>query len=285
MSVTADESDHGDLGPPVSRVEVCSVAAARRVAAMLDLDPASVVEGDALPRGWHFILMGADTPRSVLRPDGYPGLGVPMPDVGLPRLLLMGRTVAFAHDIPIGANLRRISSVQSLTRKETPSGPTVKVTIRHELSTESDATPAIAETQTFLLLAPRIGPATQNNDASVTRISADRTKTVVPDQTLLFQYSALGFNSHKIHLDRSYARDVEGFPDLVVNGGLSTLLLSEFLRRELSLKPTALRVRHVAPLFCDRPMTLAAHRAEEYWRLSAFDHEGRLAVEMQADVQ
>jgi 3-methylfumaryl-CoA hydratase len=115
---------------------------------------------------------------------------------------------------------------------------------------------------------------------------------------LLFQYSALGFNSHRIHTSREHARQVEGFPDLVVNGGLATLLLTEFLRCELGLRPTAIQVKHLAPLFCDRPMTLTADpvgassgateplgQRSRRWLLKAFDDQNRLAVEMQSDVE
>jgi 3-methylfumaryl-CoA hydratase len=108
---------------------------------------------------------------------------------------------------------------------------------------------------------------------------------MTPDETLLFQYSALGFNSHKIHIDKAYAQDVEGFPELVVNGGLATLLLTEFLRRDLRIAPGAIRVRHLAPLFCSRPLTLTARQEGTTWRLNAFDDKGQLAVEMEADVQ
>ena len=72
----------------VVRTEICSVSTVRRVAAMLDLEPHAYELGAALPRGWQFLLMAADTKRSQLRADGFPGLGVPMPDMGLPRLML-----------------------------------------------------------------------------------------------------------------------------------------------------------------------------------------------------
>ena len=274
-----------ELGETVTRLEACSVAAARRVAAMLDLDPEGIVEGDPLPRGWQFVLLGADTRRSALRGDGFPGLGVPMPDLGLPRLLLGGRTVSYRQEIPIGTTLQRTSSVKSLSPKSTDSGPMAIVTILHELRLAKETTPAVVETQTYLLLTA--GKPFAEDDGAGPRepISADRMTTVVPDETLLFQYSALGFNSHKIHIDKSYARDVEGFPDLVVNGGLTTLLLTEFLRRDLRLVPAALSVRHVAPLFCGRPITLAAQRDGAKWRLKAFNDRNALAVDMEVDIQ
>jgi 3-methylfumaryl-CoA hydratase len=274
-----------ELGGAIARVETCSPAAVRRVAAMLDLDPANVVEGDPLPRGWQFLLLGADTRRSALRGDGFPGLGVPMPDLGLPRLLLGGRTVSYRRDIPIGTTVRRTSAVQSLSEKSTDVGPMAVVTLVHELSVEKEATPAVVETQTYVLLSARKGPTEDDSAAALEAVSADRTTTVVPDETLLFQYSALGFNSHKIHIDKAHARDVEGFPDLVVNGGLATLLLTEFLRRDLGLVPAAIKVRHAAPLFCGRPITLAADRCGDRWRLTAFDDKNRPAVNMEVEVQ
>lgn len=269
----------------ISRVENCGVATVRRVAAMMDINPDEIAEGAPLPRGWHFILLGADTPRSALRGDGFPGLGVPMPDLGLPRLLLGGRTVSYAHEIAIGTTVLRTSSLKSLTQKTTKSGPMAIVTIMHELRTLYDPDPAIVETQTYLLLPERSGPLAETEQEPSAPELGDRYMTFVPDETLLFQYSALGFNSHKIHIDKAYARDVEGFPELVVNGGLATLLLTEFLRRDLRIVPDAIRVRHIAPLFCGRPLTLTARHENATWRLNIFNDKGQLAVEMEADAR
>lgn len=268
----------------VERHENCSVACVRRVAAMLDLDPDGIAAGDPLPRGWQFVLLGADTRRSALRSDGFPGLGVPMPDLGLPRLMLGSRSVVFRADIPIGAALRRTSRLQSLRHKTSDAGPMAVVTLGHELRIEGQAEPALVETQTYLLLSPRKAPFDDAAVPAAAPAAAEHLATVMPDETLLFQYSALGFNSHRIHIDRGHAREVEGFPDLVVNGGLATLLLTEFLRRDLGVQPAALKVRHVAPLHCNRPMTLAADRLGERWHLKAFDDRHRLAVDMEVDV-
>jgi 3-methylfumaryl-CoA hydratase len=274
-----------EIVAPVLRREVCSLAQARRVAAMLDLDPDQVAEGQALPRGWQFILMGADTRRSALRADGFPGLGVAMPDLGLPRLLLGGREVSWSKDIPIGARLIRASTMDSLTRKTTDAGPMAIARIRHEMRLSDDTAPALVETQTYLLLPARNAPATDDVSGRLPQVSGQLLSTVVPDETLLFQYSALGFNSHKIHIDRAHARNVEGFPGLVVNGGLATLLLTEFLRRDLGLVPAAIKVKHLVPLYCGRPITLAADRVDTQWRLKAYDHRNVLAVDMEVETQ
>jgi 3-methylfumaryl-CoA hydratase len=266
-----------------SRSEICSVSAVRRVAAMLDLNPDEVVEGAALPRGWQFILMAADTRRSLLRADGFPGLGVAMPDLGLPRLLLGSRSVNYLKDIPIGAAVIRKSAIQSLTEKTTKTGPMVIVTIQHELRLSPEGSPAVVEAQTYFLLPATKGASTNSDARFSSNIAGFRSKTVIPDETLLFQYSALGFNSHKIHIDRSHARNVEGFPDLVVNGGIATLLLTEFLRTELGVVPSSFKARHLAPLFCGSPITMVANKIDSKWQLQAFDNRSILAVDMEVE--
>jgi 3-methylfumaryl-CoA hydratase len=266
----------------ITRFEACDLANVRRVAAMLDLDPDGVKEGDPLPRGWHFVLMGADTRRSELRADGYPGLGVPMPDLGLPRLMIGGRSVEYLGDIPIGASVRRVSGVESLTNKTTAGGPMALATIAHQLFVGAAQEPALVERQTFVLLSA--GKAAAPAEDAVQQVEGAKLNTVVPDQTLLFQYSALGFNSHKIHIDREYARDVEGFPDLVVNGGLTTLMLTEFARTAFDLSPSKVKVKFVAPLFCGRPMTLTGDPGPGGWRFGAYNDRGKLAAEMELSV-
>jgi len=265
------------------RTEICSVAAARRVAAMLDLDPDAVVEGAPLPRGWQFILMAADTRRSSLRADGFPGLGVTMPDLGLPRLLLGGRKVSYLSDVPIGSAIYRRSAIRSLNRKHTEAGPMAIATIQHELCLEREGKPALVEEQTYLLLPARNGGALSEVKGPPMQNSGQVTSTVVPDETMLFQYSALGFNSHRIHIDRAHARNVEGFPDLVVNGGLATLLMTEFLRRDVGISPSTIKVKHVAPLFCGRPITMVARQFDNKWQVQAFDHRSTLAVDMEVE--
>jgi 3-methylfumaryl-CoA hydratase len=250
---------------------------------MLDLDPDGMREAQPLPRGWQFILMGADTPRSQLRADGFPGLGVKMPELGLPRLLLGGRSVSFKKDIPIGACVMRTSAIKSLTRKSNSSGPMAIATIEHVLRIAGEDEPALIESQTYVLLPARTDNVTQTA-ASVQPVVGDYPSAcVVPDETLLFQYSALGFNSHKIHIDRAHARNVEGFPNLVVNGGLVTLLMTEYLRREVGLIANSIKVKHTVPLFCGCPITMLLKREGETTRVQAFDHRSALAVDMEVN--
>jgi 3-methylfumaryl-CoA hydratase len=264
--------------------EQCSPTMVRRVAAMLDLDTRSFSEGDILPKGWHFFMLAGETRKSELRQDGFPGLGVPIPDLGLPRLLLGRRTVSYNGDIVIGSVVEKTSFIKSIVEKTTNSGPMAIVTIQHELRPVAASIPAIIETQTYILLSA--STASKNSEKTSSQpIETEHQQQVIPDETLIFQYSALGFNSHKIHLDRGYAQNVEGLPDLVVNGGLTTLLLSEFIRTHLKLEITAIKVKHIAPLYCNRPMTLTAEQKETGWELKVFDDNNEIAVEAETNVK
>lgn len=280
--MTVDRPADPDADQVLCRDDVCALASVRRVAAMLDLDPDTIEDGAPLPRGWHFFLMGGDTRRAHLRADGFPGFGLPMPDLGLPRLLLAGRTISYEADLPIGAAVRRRSRMARLERRETRSGPSAVVTLHHELTPAARTQAAIVETQTYILLPEAKAPAPAEGAGGLPPAAARQ--RVTPDQTLLFQYSALGFNSHKIHLDRAYAREVEGFPDLVVNGGLATLLATEFLRGEHGIVPVRLKSRHTAPLFCGRPITFVTRRDGRKVELQALDDSGVFAMTLELDV-
>ncbi|MFG1342467.1 hypothetical protein [Xanthobacter autotrophicus] len=280
--MTVDRDADPDADHKLCRHDVCALQSARRVAAMLDIDPDTIKEGAPLPRGWHFFLLGGDTRRSQLRADGFPGFGLPMPDLGLPRLLLAGRTITYQGGLPIGAAVERTSKIARMDRRETASGPSAIVTLHHELRPTPLEQAAIVETQTYILLpeTKASAPASGANRLA----PADGATGVTPDETLLFQYSALGFNSHKIHLDRKHAQDVEGFPDLVVNGGLATLLATEFLRREQGIVPLRLKSRHTAPLFCGRPISFVTRRNGRKVELQALDDSGVSAMELELDV-
>lgn len=262
-------------------LEICTLTMVRRTAAMLDLEPQLFSEGNILPRGWHFFMLAGETKRSALRSDGFPGLGVPIPDLGLPRLLLGGRTVTYTRDIVIGSKVHKTSFIKSITEKKTESGPMAIVTLQHELRPISESIPAITETQTYILLAE----AKVSKDllkAIYNPIEVALQKQFIPDETLLFQYSSLGFNSHKIHIDRDYTQKVEGLPDLVVNGGLTMLLLTEYLRTDLQLELTGVKVKHTAPLYCNRPLTLTAEKVDIGWKLKVYDESNQMAVDMEA---
>ena len=271
---------------PIKSKELCSLTMVRRVAAMLDIETQSFTGGDVLPKGWHFFMLAGETRKSELRKDGFPGLGVPIPDLGLPRLLLGGRSVAYHGEIVIGSVIEKSSFIKSITEKTTKNGQMAIVTLQHELRSLEADMPAIVETQTYVLLEEQKIPNKVITEITESQLPiTNYQKQCTPDETLLFQYSALGFNSHKIHLDRNYAQQVEGLPDLVVNGGLSTVLLTEFIRVDLGLQLTDIKVKHIAPLYCNKPLTVTAEQSKNTWQLKVYDDKNNIAVEMEATIK
>jgi 3-methylfumaryl-CoA hydratase len=250
-----------------------------RLAAMLDVPFPPTASEDSVPTGWHFPLIGAETSRHNLRADGFPGLGLPFPVSTLPRLVAGGRSVNFHSPLLIGVPVQRSSTISAIKHKDTSSGPLCIITILHNIQAADNAETVLEESQTYLLLSSR--HVEREDGEAAPGIAPLLSKTVTPDDTLLFQFSALSFNSHKIHLDRAYARDVEGFPDLVVNGGLTTLLMTEMVRVDLGLAVKSITVTNKRPLFVNRPITLSAFTAENGVKIVALDERLRIAAEME----
>jgi 3-methylfumaryl-CoA hydratase len=268
-----------DINPyaPVIRRQIVTEDFPRRISAMLGLPVREWPAGAEMSYGWHFPLLGAETLRGDLRADGFPGLGIPMPDLPGKRLVAAGRSVEQVGALHIGQEIERVSRVASVTPKTTSQGAITIVTVEHVIRDGRDAALILTEKQTFILLdTPFVAtePSAPKPDYAIA-------KTIIPDDTMLFQFSALSFNSHKIHLDRDYARCVEGYPDLVVNGGLTTLLMTEFARTNLGIVPQRLTVRNSAPLFCNQQIHLARMERDGRLVILALDDDGRVAAEME----
>jgi 3-methylfumaryl-CoA hydratase len=263
--------------PLVTRRQIFSEGCMRRIAAMLSLPDLLWSVGDPVPFGWHFPLFEAETFRNKLRADGFPGLGIPFPDIASKRLVATGRSVETVGRICLGQQLERTSRIAAILPKSTAQGLVTFVTVEHAVRDLGTATPILKEKQTFLLLDSLFA----TTPPAPTRVTYTFVKTVTPDDTMLFQFSSLSFNSHKIHLDRDYARNVEGYPDLVVNGGLTTLLMTEIARAAFGEDIRRLSVRNSAPLFCNRPIHFAQSDQDGRRAILAIDDEGRTAAEME----
>jgi 3-methylfumaryl-CoA hydratase len=244
---------------------------------MLGLAGLEWSKGDPVPFGWHFPLLGAETRRDAMRPDGFPGLGIPLPDIASKRLVATGRTVENFGRIYLGQELERTSRIAAITPKSTAQGLMTFVTVEHAFRDLQGQIPILAEQQTYLLLDTLFAITPPSEAAASHKI----VKTITPDDTMLFQFSALSHNSHKIHLDRDYARHVEGYPDLVVNGGLTTLLMTEIARAAFGDGITRLSVRNSAPLFCNRPIHFATSDQDGRQSILAFDDDGLTAAVME----
>ncbi|MGG5810140.1 FAS1-like dehydratase domain-containing protein [Falsiroseomonas sp. CW058] len=258
--------------------------AARRLAAMLDRAPPPLNRGAEVPPHWVAILFDDAQPQSRLGPDGHPAKGDFLPPVPLPRRMLAGRRMRHAAPLRIGDRLVRRSEIMSITPKEGRSGRLVFVTVRHVVA--GPAGVVATEEQDIAYREAPSGAAKAEVPAAAP--DAAWREPFSPDPVLLFRYSALTFNGHRIHYDADYARGVEGYPGLVVNGGLTILLLLEAALRHAP-PGAALRtadIRTLRPLTCGRGFHLAGTLPDDDGRrlLWAEDETGAMALRIEARI-
>ncbi len=270
------------IGRSERRVDEVTAAPAAALAATLDIDDGAPGPGAALPPLWHWLYF---LPRALQREigrDGHPQRGGFLPPVPLPRRMWAGGRLQFHRPLRIGDAVTRESKIISVESKTGRSGSLVFVGVQHEFST-SDGIALTEEQDIVYRDAPQPGAVAATTHPAQENETFRR--NVTPDPVLLFRYSALTFNGHRIHYDRPYVSDAEGYPGLVVHGPLIATLLLDLLRVE---RPAA-RVKRftfkaVSPLFDLHVFTLCGRdESDGRFSLWARAHDGALA--MQATVE
>jgi 3-methylfumaryl-CoA hydratase len=171
---------------------------------------------------WHWLYFRDIAPRSGLGRDGHPALGGFLPPVGPARRMWAGSRVAFPGRLLIGEVAERVSTIANITEKSGRTGRLVFVTVRHEIAGPHGL--AIVDEHDIVYREDR-GRSATDRPGDRAPDGAAFVERFVPDPTLLFRYSALTFNGHRIHYDRDYARDIEGYGGLVVHGPLLATLM------------------------------------------------------------
>lgn len=249
------------------------------MAAMLDLDSGLPGEGDAIAPLWHWLYFLPLHRQSEIGEDGHARRGGFLPPVPLPRRMWAGGRLQFLQPLRVGDNIERTSRIAKVDVKEGKSGTLVFVLVRHEIA--GPAGLAIIEEHDIVYRGMSASPA----PGTPAPQEAAWTREVVPDEVLLFRYSALTFNGHRIHYDRSYATGTEGYPGLIVHGPLIATLLLEQLRRQLpEARVNGFRFKAVRPLFDIAPFYLCGMPEGDgkTVRLWARDADGMLAMEATA---
>lgn len=249
------------------------------LAATLDRADPAPCEGDPLPPLWHWLYFLPIARQSELGEDGHPARGGFLPPVPLPRRMWAGGRLSFGPPLRIGQTIHRRSVVADVTEKAGRAGTLVFVLVRHEIGGPDGI--AITEEHDIVY---RDAPAPDEPAAPPRPAPADGVwrREIVPDSVLLFRYSALTFNGHRIHYDRSFVTTVEGYPGLIVHGPFIVTLLMDLLRRNTDTPVANLRYRAVRPLFDTAPFTSHGRPKPGGAALWAADPEGALA--MQAEV-
>ena len=255
--------------------DIANPAAVAGLAVTLDHDGPPWRAGEVPPLGhWLYFLPRAR--QSAISVDGHPHRGGFLPPVDLPRRMWAGGSFQFLAPIAFGARLTRLSSIQSIVEKQGRSGPMVFVTVRHDIS--ADGIPALVEFHDIVYRqAPQPGAALSVLPTS--NRPAEWRRCVDPDIVLLFRFSALTFNGHRIHYDRDYCRDVEGYPGLVVHGPLTaTLLMDLYLRQFGQVNVKSFAFKASAPLFDIHPFTICGISTKGGAELWAETHDGHVAM-------
>lgn len=239
--------------------DVLAPRPAAALAATLD-HPRLPEAGDTLPPLWHWIYFTPCTRQGDLGPDGHARRGGFMPPIPLPRRMWAGGRLRFLAPLRLGEQVRRDTEILRIALKAGQQGALVIVTLKHTVSGERGL--AIEEEQDLVYREPgrEVMAATP---ATTAMPPASWRDAVVPDPVLLFRYSALTFNAHRIHYDAPYATMVEGYPGLVVHGPLTATLLAERLGARHQSRLTSFSFRGLRPLFAGAPMTLCGRLREE----------------------
>ena len=278
MSDVIDPRDW--IGRSETRTDVAAPVPVELLAATLDDGPTPDV-GDPLPPLWHWLYFVPRSPRSEIGADGHARRGGFLPPVPLPRRMWAGARLRWSDPIRIGDTIERVSRVADVTTKSGRSGDLVFVRVEHTISTARGVA-LVDEHDIVYRDVPPSGTTTVPPPAA--RRDAAWSLRVEPDDVLLFRYSALTFNAHRIHYDRRYATTVEGYPGLVVHGPLIATLLVGLVRRHLpDARLAGFSFRAVAPLFDVAPFEVCGRPSDDGTvDLWARDVGGGLAMEATA---
>lgn len=254
------------------------------LSATFDREAERPVPGTPLPALWHWLYFLPLHRRSEIGPDGHAKRGGFLPPVPLPRRMWAGSQFQFHKPLRIGDVMTRTSTIDSVSEKSGRTGPLVFVKVRHEVRIGHQQEVALTEFHDIVYR-----EAARPDDVAPPPKAASASsvweKKWVPDDVLLFRYSALTFNGHRIHYDRKYVTEVEGYPGLIVHGPMVATLLLDLLRHEMpDATVERYEFRAVRPVFdinhfyvCGEPLPDG-----KTIRLWAKDHQGWLTMEATA---
>ncbi|HEY9027046.1 MAG TPA: MaoC family dehydratase N-terminal domain-containing protein [Burkholderiaceae bacterium] len=255
--------------------------------ATLDHPAMPVESGTALPPLWHWLYFLPLHRQSEIGPDGHAKRGGFLPPVPLPRRMWAGSQFEFRSPVRVGDAVERTSTIADVSVKEGRTGQLVFVKVRHEVRCNGSADPSIVEFHDIVYR-----EAKQPGDVEPPPQPAEKgaawQRVIVPDDVLLFRYSALTFNGHRIHYDRKYVTEVEGYPGLIVHGPLIATLLMDLVRRNAPDADVAtFRFKAVRPTFDLNPFRVNGQVQNDgkTIKLWAQDHEGWLTMDAVATLR
>lgn len=248
------------IGRTETRSDTVTAWPVAALAATLDRAEPEPNPGDALPPGWHWLYFLDARPASELGPDGHPKRGGFLPPVPLPRRMWAGGRIEFLKPLRVGDAIRRDSEIVSVDAKRGRSGDLVFVTVRHVISGGNEIAVREEHDIVYRDAAAPDEPPPQGKPAPA---RAAWQRELTGDPILLFRYSALTFNGHRIHYDIDYVRHEEHYPGLIVHGPLQTTLLLDLCRRHAPQPVKALDYRALHPVFHTERFTVNGNPAHD----------------------
>ncbi len=253
--------------------------------ATLDRDDAPLKDGDAIPPGWHQIYLHRVAKLDDTAADGHPRKGDFLPPIPLPRRMWAGTKSVFHKSLHVGERVSWASTIGAVTAKEGRTGRLVFLRIDHEIAGEDGL--ATSEVQDLVYREPAKSgaPAPAPRPAPAEAVWR---RAIHPDPVMLFRFSALTMNSHRIHYDWRFVTESEGYPGLLVHGPLTAVLLLDLFRREMpgaTLKNS--NIRALSPLYENHDFTVEGALGDDGGAalLWALDHDGGLAMTAEVEFE
>jgi 3-methylfumaryl-CoA hydratase len=271
----------GWIGRTDSADDVAAPVPLRALTATLDRDDEPMAPGQPIPPCWHWLYFLPLHRQSAIGPDGHPQRGGFLPPVPLPLRMWAGSRIEFLAPIGVGQAITRTSRIDDVRLKEGRSGPLVFVDVQHEIT----AAGRLAVRDRHDIVYRGVPKPGESAPAGLPAPDdAQWSRRIVADDVLLFRYSALTFNGHRIHYDRRYVTTVEGYPGLIVHGPLIATLLLDLLRRELpDARVTGFSFKAIQPLFDVAPFHVCGRREDDRTvKLWARTPEGHVAMDASA---
>jgi len=275
-----------DYAKWIGRTEIVeddiSPASALAAAATLDDTATQLGKDTVLPPLWHWFYFLPNAPQARLGSDGHPKRGGFMPPIPYPRRMFAGARLRFYRPLIIGQPARREGVIRNIVQKSGQSGSLAFVTVGYSFYQQGEICNDEEQDIVYREPGPPM-PAPQPIELLPVPEGA-WSRIVAPDTRLLFRFSALTFNAHRIHYDRPYAMSEEGYPGLVVQGPLTAILLLELVRHNTSRRIASFSFRGQAPLFDLAPFRLVGMPCDGRVELEAQGPDGKTAMTATAEL-
>tara|TARA_B100000686_G_scaffold352936_1_gene456592 strand:+ start:2936 stop:3796 length:861 start_codon:yes stop_codon:yes gene_type:complete len=285
MIAIIDESSYKEwIGKTETSSDFLTLAPLKGLAAALDKEHTEFSPGDILPPLWHWLYFLTPTRQSRIGTDGHAKRGDFLPPIALPRRMWAGSRFKFIRPLYAGEEIKRNSTIKSINFKQGRSGMLAFVTVEHKISTDSELALKEEHDIVYREHTPVNSPPPLEKK---TFQASDYSKTIKPDPVLLFRYSALTFNGHRIHYDRDYVTKEEGYPGLIVHGPLlATLLLDLLIEKYQDKAVQQFEFKAMSPVFDLNPFDVCGSNPDKNGDLNLWvqDHENTLCMQAKAKI-